>query len=146
MGTNHLTDSPLQSSLAQFVLQWPTNWIAIAVGGSLGCWLRYVQTQLVQNWFGRDFPSATLSINVMGSFLMGFLLVATGERIDISPALRLGVLTGFLGGYTTFSTFSMETFTLAQNGQIARALTYALASLVFGFLGTAIGVWFARAI
>lgn len=141
-----MTASPLQSSLAQFVLQWPANWIAVAVGGTLGCWLRYGQTQLVQNWLGRDFPSATLSINVMGSFLMGFLLVATAERIDISPALRVGILTGFLGGYTTFSTFSMETFALAQSGQIARALIYAFSSLILGFLGTAVGVWFARAI
>lgn len=144
MGSDGMTAS--SSSLAQFVQQWPVNWIAIAIGGTLGCWLRYGQTQAVQYWFGRDFPWATLSINVMGSFLMGFLFVMTAERSDISPVIRLGILTGFLGGYTTFSTFSMETFALVQSDQNARALIYASASLVLGFLGTAVGVWFARAL
>jgi CrcB protein len=141
-----MTDSPLQSQLVQLVLGWPANWLAIAVGGSLGCWLRYGQTQLVQNLFGRQFPSATMSINIMGSFLMGFLFVATAERVDISPALRLGILTGFLGGYTTFSTFSMETLLLVQGGHSVRALLYVMLSVGLGLTGTIIGVWFARAI
>jgi fluoride exporter len=141
-----MTASPLQTQLLQLALSWPANWLAIAVGGTLGCWLRYGQSQLVQNWFGREFPTATMSINIMGSFLMGFLFVATAERIDISPALRLGILTGFLGGYTTFSTFSMETFTLIQGGQFARALLYVGLSVGLGFVGTVAGVWFARTI
>jgi PII-like signaling protein len=77
-------------------------YVAIAVGGTLGCWARYAQTNLVQAVFGRDFPLATLSINVIGSFLMGFLFILTLERLMIPPSVRVGVLTGVLGGYTTF--------------------------------------------
>jgi fluoride exporter len=120
------------------------NWLAIAVGGTLGCWLRYGQTQIVQNFLGREFPHATISINIMGSFLMGFLFVATAERIEIAPVLRLGILTGFLGGYTTFSTFSMETLLLMQRGESLRALLYAVISVGFGFIGAVVGVWLAR--
>jgi len=120
------------------------NWLAIAVGGTLGCWLRYGQTQIVQNVVGREFPHATISINIMGSFLMGFLFVATAERIEVSPVLRVGILTGFLGGYTTFSTFSMETLLLLQRGESVRALLYAAISVGFGFVGALAGVWLAR--
>jgi len=122
----------------------PLNWLAIAVGGTLGCWLRYGQTLMVQSIWGREFPSATLSINVIGSFLMGFLFVATTERIDMSPALRVGILTGFLGGYTTFSTFSMETLLLVQNGAWFRALLYVVLSVALGFGGAVLGVFLAR--
>ena len=81
------------------------TYVAIAIGGTLGCWARYAQTNLVQAVFGRDFPLATLSINVIGSFLMGFLFILTLERLMIPPNVRVGVLTGVLGGYTTFFDF-----------------------------------------
>ena len=73
------------------------TYVAIAIGGTLGCWARYAQTNLVQAVFGRDFPLATLSINVIGSFLMGFLFILTLERLMIPPSVRVGVLTGVLG-------------------------------------------------
>jgi fluoride exporter len=85
------------------------TYVAIAIGGTLECWARYAQTNLVQAALGRDFPFATMSINVIGSFLMGFLFILTLERLMIPPSVRVGVLTGVLGGYTTFSTFEMET-------------------------------------
>ncbi|MHB1706903.1 MAG: fluoride efflux transporter FluC, partial [Acidithiobacillus sp.] len=78
----------------------------LAVFALLGAFARYGQTLVIQSVFGRDFPWATLSINVLGSFLMGFLFFQTLERVSISPALRTGILTGGLGAYTTFSTFS----------------------------------------
>ena len=87
---------------------------AIALFGVLGCWARFGQTNLVQAVYGRDFPYATMSINIMGSFIMGFLFVETLERLTLAPALRTGILTGFIGGYTTFSTFEMETLLLAE--------------------------------
>ena len=62
------------------------TYLAIAVGGTLGCWARYAMTNLVQTFYKRDFPYATLSINVLGSFLMGFLFIVTLERPTISPA------------------------------------------------------------
>ena len=64
------------------------TFFAIAVGGTLGCWARFAQTQLVQAVYGRDFPYATMSINVIGSFVMGFLFVETLERLTLPPALR----------------------------------------------------------
>ena len=78
------------------------TYLAIAIGGTLGCWARYEQTNLVQAVFGRDLPLATLNINVIGSFLMGFLFIVTLERLMIPPSVRVGVLTGVLGGHDLF--------------------------------------------
>ena len=109
------------------------TYVAIAIGGTLGCWARYAQSDFVQATFGRDFPLATLSINVIGSFLMGFLFILTLERLMIPPSVRVGVLTGVLGGYTTFSTFEMETLLLAENGEFFKAGLYVVLSVVIGF-------------
>jgi fluoride exporter len=110
------------------------TYLAIAVGGTLGCWARYAMTNLVQAVYGRDFPYATLSINLLGAFLMGFLFIETLERLTISPILRTGILTGVLGGYTTFSTFEMETFLLVERGEGWKALLYIILSVGLGFL------------
>jgi fluoride exporter len=96
-------------------------YLAIAIGGTLGCWARYAMTDLAQTIYGRDFPYATQAINVLGSFLMGFLYIETIERLTISPYLRIGVLTGFIGGFTTFSTFVMEILLLAEQGEEGKA-------------------------
>jgi fluoride exporter len=116
----------------------------IACFGILGCWARYGMTNLVQMIYGRDFPYATLSINVGGSFLMGFLFVETLERLTVSPALRTGILTGFIGGYTTFSTFEMEALLLVEQGAPAKALLYVLLSVILGFLAAFGGAYIAR--
>ncbi len=117
---------------------------AIAVFGILGCWARFAQTNLVQTVYGREFPYATMSINVMGSFIMGFLFVETLERLTIAPAVRTGILTGFIGGYTTFSTFEMETLLLAEGGQILKAAIYLLLSVMLGLLAAFGGAYIAR--
>jgi CrcB protein len=117
---------------------------AIAFFGILGCWARFAQTNLVQTVYGREFPYATMSINVMGSFVMGFLFVETLERLTITPALRTGILTGFIGGYTTFSTFEMEALLLAEAGEFVKAVTYAVLSVVLGFLAAFGGAYIAR--
>jgi CrcB protein len=120
------------------------TYFAIAVGGTLGCWARFAQTQLVQAVYGRDFPYATMSINVIGSFAMGFLFVETLERLILPPALRTGVLTGVLGGYTTFSTFEMETVLLVEGGELVKAALYVMLSVGLGFLGALGGAYIAR--
>jgi fluoride exporter len=117
---------------------------AIAFFGILGCWARFAQTNLVQTVYGREFPYATMSINVMGSFIMGFLFVETLERLTIAPALRTGILTGFIGGYTTFSTFEMETLLLAERGEVAKAVIYLALSVVLGLLAAYGGAYMAR--
>ncbi|HEY4045120.1 MAG TPA: fluoride efflux transporter CrcB [Rhodopila sp.] len=120
------------------------TYTAIAIGGTFGCWARYAMTNLVQAIYGRNFPYATLSINLLGSFLMGFLFVETLERLTISPALRTGILTGVLGGYTTFSTFEMETLLLVEQGEPGRAVLYIVLSVGLGFLCAFGGAYIAR--
>ena len=116
------------------------TYIAIAIGGTLGCWARYAQTVFVQATFGRDFPYATLSINVIGSFLMGFLFILTLERLMIPPSVRVGILTGVLGGYTTFSSFGWETAKMMEDGEWLRASTYVAASVVAGLFLSVAGI------
>jgi CrcB protein len=101
-------------------------------------------TNLVQAIYGKDFPYATLSINLLGSFLMGFLFIETLERLTISPELRTGILTGGLGGFTTFSTFEMETLLLVEQGNLGKAALYVLLSVGLGFLGAFGGAYLAR--
>ncbi|WP_449256212.1 fluoride efflux transporter FluC [Bosea sp. (in: a-proteobacteria)] len=120
------------------------TYLAIALFGVLGCWARFAQTNLVQAVYGRDFPYATLSINVMACFVMGFLFVETLERLTISPTLRTGILTGFIGGYSTFSTFEMETLLLAEGGEIVKAALYVVLSVGLGFAAAFGGAYIAR--
>jgi CrcB protein len=119
-------------------------YIAIAIGGVLGCWARYAMTNLVQAIYGRDFPYATLSINVLACFLMGFLFVETLERLTISPVFRIGILTGFIGGFSTFSTFAMETLLLAEQGDANKSVLYVVLSIFLGMLATFSGAYIAR--
>ena len=120
------------------------TYLAIAIGGTLGCWARYAMTNLVQAIYGRDFPYATLSINVLGAFLMGFLFIETLERLTVPPAIRAGILTGVLGGYTTFSTFEMETLLLVEQGESLKAALYVALSVGVGFFGAFGGAYIAR--
>lgn len=119
-------------------------YLTIAVGGVLGCWARYAMTNLIQVIWGRDFPYATLSINVLGCFLMGFLFVETLERLTISPAARAGILTGFLGGFTTFSTFGMESMLLVEQGEALKGALYIVLSVVLGVVAAFSGAFIAR--
>jgi fluoride exporter len=101
-------------------------------------------TILVQAIYGRDFPYATLSINVLGSFLMGFLFIETLERLTVSAAIRIGILTDFIGGFTTFSTFAMETLLLAEQGQVGKGALYVVLSVVLGMMAAVGGAYIAR--
>lgn len=105
------------------------TWIAIAFGGAAGAILRWLMTNGMYRWFGRDFPWGTLSVNVLGSFAMGLLVLLFIERVDPAPALRLGVLVGFLGAFTTFSSFAVETVHLIQDDAPLRAFLYVFASV-----------------
>ena len=120
------------------------TYVWIAIFGTLGCFSRYGMTKLIQGLWGNDFPYATLIINVSGAFLMGFLFVETLERLTISPQLRTGILTGFLGGYTTFSTYALESLFLAEQGEAGRAMLYVLLSNGVGILAAFFGAYIAR--
>jgi len=120
------------------------TYLSIAGFGVLGCWSRYAMTNLVQNVLGRGFPYATLMINVLGSFIMGFLFVVTLERLTVPGTLRTGILTGFLGAFTTFSTFSMESNLLIEQGEIFKAALYVLLSVTVGLMAAFAGIYIAR--
>jgi fluoride exporter len=120
------------------------TFVYLAIFAIIGAFARYGQTVVVQNVMGRAFPFGTLSINVLGCFLMGFLFFATLERINISPELRTGILTGGLGAYTTFSTFSLETLNLIENGEIIKAGLYVGGSVVLSIAAAVFGAYLSR--
>jgi len=120
------------------------TYAAIAVFGVLGCWARYAMTQLLQSIYGNNFPYATLGINVLGSFLMGFLFIETVERLTLSPYIRTGILTGFLGGFTTFSTFEMESLLLIDRGAPTGTVLYMALSTGLGLMAAFSGAFIAR--
>ncbi|MFW5969571.1 MAG: fluoride efflux transporter CrcB [Halofilum sp. (in: g-proteobacteria)] len=122
------------------------TWIAIAFGGAAGAVSRWLMATGVQRWFGRDFPWGTLSVNVLGSFAMGLLVLLLIERFDPGPALRLGILVGFLGAFTTFSTFAVETVYLVEDDVPLRAFLYVLASVGTCVIAVLAGMLVARQI
>lgn len=112
--------------------------VFIAVGGAIGAVLRYGASMGVYSLMGRSFPYGTLFVNVAGSLLIGVLSVVMLERFDIAPEWRAAVLVGVLGSFTTFSTFSIETLTLLEQGDIVRAAT----NIVLSVLICLLAVWF----
>ena len=118
--------------------------VYISVFAILGAFARYGQSLVVQSVLGDAFPFATLSINVLGSFLMGFLFFETLERINVSPELRTGILTGGLGTYTTFSTFSIEAIHLLELGHLILAALYVGASVVLSVAAAFFGAYLSR--
>lgn len=103
---------------------------------------------IIGNWaadrFGADFPYGTFLINVSGAFVIGIVLSFLGQRVGIDPLWRLFFATGFLGGYTTFSTYAWEALSLVQDGAWVPALGYVLGSNVIGFIGVWLGAVLAR--
>ena len=120
--------------------------MAIAAGGALGSVLRYGLSTWVHTLAGRGFPYGTLAVNVLGCLAMGFLFVLLVERMGESALWRAGLLIGVLGGFTTFSTFSIETFNLVEQGAMAKAAANMAASLVLCLGATWLGVLLARQI
>ncbi len=95
--------------------------IAIAAGGAVGAVFRFWVSSGVYQLLGRGFPYGTLAVNVIGSLAMGFLYVLFVERLSASPELRGALLIGFLGAFTTFSTFSIETLNLIEQADLLKA-------------------------
>jgi len=116
---------------------------AIALGGALGAPARYGLARLVHVAPG-GFPWATFVTNITGSFAVGLVLALVLERFPPTRYLRPFVATGFLGAYTTYSTFAVETDLLIKDGHAAVAVLYAAASLLGGFAAVWAGIWAAR--
>ena len=104
--------------------------LSIALGGALGALSRHVIGHMVAERLGRDFPYGTLTVNVVGSFLMGFLVIALASRFDASPELRGFLAVGVLGGFTTFSAYSLEIALLFERGAMQMSLLYAFLSVI----------------
>ena len=122
------------------------NYVAVALGGAVGCCARLGLNQLVHERYGQAFPFATLLINVSGCALMGFLFFYTLERVSLSPMMRLAVITGGLGGFTTFSAFGIETLLLVEDGKLGYAALYVTLSVVLGIAAVFAGAWLVRSL
>jgi CrcB protein len=114
----------------------PVTTLVIALGGAAGALARFWVATGTYAVLGRSFPFGTLVVNVAGSFLMGLLAALLVERLAVAPELRAAILVGFLGAFTTFSTFSIETLNLAEEGAWGRAGLNVVAS-VAGCVGAA---------
>lgn len=114
--------------------------LAIAIGGAAGAVLRYWTSTGIYALVGRTFPYGTLVVNVAGSLLMGFLYVLLVERLALSVEWRAALLIGVLGAFTTFSTFSMETFALFEDGERLKALMNILLSVTLCLVAVWLGV------
>jgi CrcB protein len=121
-----------------------TQVIAIAAGGAAGALLRYWVSNGVHAVLGRGFPYGTLTVNVVGSLLMGFLYIWLIERLASGPVLRAFLLIGVLGAFTTFSTFSVETLNLVESGQLGKAILNVLISVVVCIAAAGLGILLAR--
>lgn len=121
-----------------------SGWIWLAVGGALGTLARFILVSVVNGAMGRLFPYGTLSVNLIGSLLMGIAFVVIGQRAAAPELWRLLIMTGFMGGFTTFSAFSLETMLLLQEGALVRALLNAVVSVVGSVALLGVGMGLAR--
>ncbi|MCY4085780.1 MAG: fluoride efflux transporter CrcB [Actinomycetia bacterium] len=117
--------------------------LGVILFGGVGAAARYG----LERWLGREgtvFPWGTFTANVTGSLLLGVLFAVTTERIEISSWLRTSLAIGLLGGYTTFSTFSLQTHRLLEDGAYGLAVAYTLGSVLAGLAAAALGVAIVR--
>jgi fluoride exporter len=118
--------------------------LAVTVCGGLGCLSRYFISGWVYALLGRGFPYGTFVVNITGAFIIGFLMEFGLRSTLIPPTLRIGITVGFLGGLTTFSTFSYETFRLLEEGNFVTASANVLVSVLVCLLFTWVGIFAAR--
>ncbi|CAA0119632.1 Putative fluoride ion transporter CrcB [BD1-7 clade bacterium] len=119
-------------------------YLSVAIGGAFGAMARF----WVSQWFAKTFPSeiayGTLLVNVVGSFLIGIVFVLITERIEVQAYYKPMLMTGFLGAFTTFSTFSLESLTHIMAGQYIHALAYITLSLLLCISATFLGITITR--
>jgi CrcB protein len=121
-----------------------TKYLAVAIGSAFGGCLRYYLGTSALGRLAEPFPTATFVINITGSFIIGFFLTLATERYNISPHLRLAVAVGFVGAYTTFSTFEYETARLVETRLFVLAALNIILSVIVGFIAVWAGIIAAR--
>ena len=122
-----------------------TNLFLVALGGAIGATLRHLSGMLALRLMGAGFPWGTLFVNVAGSLVMGLFIAWMAKRTGISNEARLFVATGILGGFTTFSAFSLDVANLVERGEMSGAVTYVLGSVLLSVIAVFAGLWFGRA-
>ena len=120
--------------------------LLVAIGGALGSSARYLTGQAAMRLFGPGFPWGTLAVNIVGSLAIGVFAELIARRFDGSPELRMFVVTGILGGFTTFSAFSLEVSTMMERGDHMTAAAYVLLSLVISVAAVFAGLALVRAL
>lgn len=123
-----------------------TQLLAIALGGATGALGRFLIGNGIYGWLGRGFPHGTLFVNVLGSFLMGFLTELLLHRFPVATEYRAAVLVGFLGAFTTFSTFALETFYLIDEGSLLKAFLNVLLSVLLCVMAVWLGIVWGRTV
>ncbi|MBA8902551.1 fluoride efflux transporter CrcB [Phyllobacterium sp. P30BS-XVII] len=120
--------------------------LLVASGGAIGSVARYLVGLLMTRILGAAFPWGTLTVNVVGGLLMGLFIELLARRFDGSNELRLFVAVGVMGGFTTFSSFSLDVALLWERGEVFSALIYVLLSVILSIGALFLGLWLARAV
>ncbi len=123
-----------------------THFFVIFLGGGLGAGLRHLTGLAALRLFGPGFPWGTFIVNVVGSLIMGIFIALLGRKIQATNELRLLVATGFLGGFTTFSAFSLDVVVMWERGANTTAFIYVVASVLLSLLAVFAGLWLVRSI
>lgn len=121
-------------------------WLSIAIGGALGAMARFGLSQFVTQRWPISYPIATLSINMIGSFCIGMAYVLLAQQEWGGAALKHLLVIGFLGAFTTFSTFSLETLLLLQQERWLAAMSYVSASVLVCIASAALGIWISKSL
>ena len=120
------------------------NYLAVGGAGCLGSMFRYFMATLCARLFGEAFPIGTFAINVTGSFFLGWFMTVIGGRVNVSDTTRLAIAVGFTGAYTTFSTFTYESYTLMGSGSELKAILNVVASVLAGLAAVYSGAALAK--
>ena len=126
-------------------MQWGII-IAVAAGGALGSLLRFFTASAIQPVTWTGFPYGILVVNVIGGFAMGLIVELSALKVTLTPDVRAFITIGMLGGFTTFSTFSLESVLLIERGAYASAAAYVTGSAVLSILAVFAGMWLIRAL
>lgn len=120
--------------------------LLVAAGGALGSVARYLTGLATLRWFGPGYPWGTLAVNIVGGLVIGIFAELIARRFDGSQELRLFIITGILGGFTTFSAFSLEVTTMAERGDVLTAVGYVLVSVLISVAAVFAGLALVRSL